>query len=281
MALFDLKMDQGPVAEIILNRPEKYNALAASFWHDFPQAMTEIDKNPAIRAVILSANGDHFSAGMDLDFFATIDAKRQEEEGRFREWLRREILRLQQAVTIVEDIRIPVICVLQGACIGGALDLICAANIRYATQDAYFSIHEINIGMTADLGTLQRLPKLIPAGYVHEMALTGQKMSAQTALKAGLVTEIFADHDAAMAHARKTAQTISEKSPLAIAGTKIALNHSRDHAVGEGLLHMANWNAGMFITEDLALGMKAQKSKTQADFKDMLPLTPKTEGKEK
>lgn len=271
MAIFKVTTN-GPIAEIILNRPEKYNALSSSFWDDFPKAIAQIDQNTTVRAVILSAEGDHFSAGMDLDFFATVEAKRTEEEGRFREWLRREIFRLQHAVTLLEDIRVPVISVIQGACIGGALDLICAANIRYATADAYFSIHEINIGMTADLGTLQRLPKLIPAGYVHEMALTGQKMSAETAERVGLVTKVLPDHEAALSHARAVAASISEKSPLAIAGTKIALNHSRDHSVGEGLAHMANWNAGMFISEDLELGIKAQKSKGQAVFKNILPL---------
>lgn len=270
---FSLKITNGTIAEITLNRPKKHNALSADFWTNFPLALEEIDKNPDIRVVIISAEGKHFSAGIDLDFFETVEKNRAQEEGRFREWLRREILRLQQAINIIEEIRVPVISVIQGACIGGALDLISATNLRYATEDAFFSIHEINIGMTADLGTLQRLPKLIPAGIVHEMAFTGQKLSAEDALKAGLVTKTLPNHDDALEHARKIASLIAEKSPLAIAGTKIALNHSRDHSVADGLSHIATWNAGMFISEDLGLGMQAQKTKTKANYKNTLPLT--------
>jgi len=270
--MFEVISGRGPVAEVILNNPKKHNALAMSFWHDFPAALREIDNDPTIRAIILSANGKHFSAGMDLDFFASIEARGHEEAGRFREWLRREILRLQQAISIMEEIRVPVIAAVQGACVGGALDLICAANIRYASADAFFSIHEINIGMTADVGTLQRLPKIIPAGYVHEMALTGQKMSAAKAETTGLVTAVLPSHEETLKHARSVAVEISEKSPLAVAGTKVALNHSRDHSVADGLAHMATWNAGMFIGEDLSLGMQAQKEKRLPNYKDMLVL---------
>lgn len=270
---FDLIVGDGPVAEIVLNRPDKRNALTLPFWEEFPAAVTEIDEQPHIRALIIRSEGPHFSAGMDLSFFTGIDAHRKEaEEGRFREWLRREILRLQDALTVLETTRVPVICAVQGGCIGGALDLICAANIRYASQDAFFSIHEINVGMTADVGTLQRLPKIIPAGYVHEMALTGQKVSAEQAKQMGLVTAVLPTHEEAVEHARSMAALISEKSPLAIVGTKVALNHSRDHSVAEGLAHMSTWNAGMFISEDLSLGLEAQKEKRLPEYKDTLVL---------
>lgn len=208
---------------------------------------------------------------MDLGFFAAVLEKRKEEDGRFREWLYREILRLQSAINRLETIRVPVISVVQGGCIGGALDLICAANIRYCTSDAYFSIHEINVGMTADLGTLQRLPKLISPSIVHELAFTGGKLDAAEAKEFGLVSRVFASQEQALAHAQETARCIASKSPLAVAGTKKALNHARDHAVADGLEHMAAWNAAMFVTEDVELAIDAQCRRSVADFKDLLP----------
>lgn len=272
-ASFDLIVDNGPVAEIVLNRPDKRNALTTSFWKEFPEAVLELDAKPHIRALIIRSEGPHFSAGMDLSFFAAIDArKKEEEEGRFREWLRREILRLQEAITVLETARVPVISAIQGGCLGGALDIVCATNLRYVTADAYFSIHEINIGMTADLGTLQRLPKIVPAGYVHEMALTGCKMPADVACRLGLATAICDTHDALIAHVRSVANAIAEKSPLAIAGTKVALRKARDQSVQDGLEHMASWNAGMFITEDLSLGIEAQRDKRQPEYKNTLIL---------
>lgn len=271
-SMFSVIEDAGPVAEIVLNRPEKHNALAPAFWHEFPDALKKLDADTSTRAIVISSVGQNFSAGMDLSFFDGVYAKQTEESGRFREWLRREILRLQQAITTMEEIRVPVIAVTQGACIGGALDLVCAANIRVATADAYFSIHEINVGMTADLGTLQRLPTLVPLGVAQEMALTGMHMNAQAALGYGLVTHVLQTHEDAMARARKIAKEISAKSPLAIAGTKVALNYSRDHSVQDGLQHIAQWNAGMFISEDLTLGIEAQRKEKTADYKDTLSL---------
>lgn len=268
---FDLVIENGPIAEIRFNRPDKHNALAASFWEDLPQALELVESSLAARVLLLSSKGKHFSAGMDLDFFAAVLEKRKEEDGRFREWLYREILRLQNAITRLETIRVPVISVIQGGCIGGALDLVCAANIRYCTSDAYFSIHEINVGMTADLGTLQRLPKLISPSIVHELAFTGGKLEAAEAKESGLVSRVFACQEEALAYALETARCIAAKSPLAVAGIKKALNHARDHSVADGLDHMAAWNAAMFVTEDVELAINAQRRCNIAEFKDLLP----------
>lgn len=268
---FDLIIGDGPVAEIRLNQPDKHNALSTSFWEDFPAALDLVEASLSKRALVISSSGKNFSAGMDLDFFATVFEKRQEEDGRFREWLYREIIRLQAAINRIETLRIPVISAIHGACVGGALDLICAADIRYSSKDAYFAIHETNIGMTADLGTLQRLPKLIPQGVAHELALTGKKLEANEAKEWGLISSIFESQEQALAGARETALLISEKSPLAIAGIKKALIHGRDHSVVDGLEHMASWNAAMFVTEDVELAIDAQRRREKAEFKDLLP----------
>jgi enoyl-CoA hydratase/carnithine racemase len=260
----------GPIAEVRLSQPDRRNALSASFWEDFPRVLREMDENACVRALILSAEGKSFSAGMDLAFFARVFARENEDPGRYREWVRREIVRLQQAISLLEEVRVPVIAVVQGACIGAGLDLVCATDLRICTAEAYFSIHEINIGMTADLGTLQRLPKSMPPALVNKLAYTGCRLNASEAKAVGFVCDVHADLDAAIRQAHELAGQISEKSPLAIAGTKVALRHARDHSVPDSLQQIAAWNAAMFISEDLRLGMEAQRNKATARYRDIL-----------
>jgi len=261
---------EGDIAEVRLSKPDRHNALSVSFWEDFPRVLREIAENACVRALILSAEGRNFSAGMDLAFFDQVSARENEDPGRYREWIRREILRLQQAISLLEEVRVPVIAVVQGACIGGGLDLVCATDLRICTAEAYFSIHEINIGMTADLGTLQRLPKLMPPTLVNKLAYTGCRLDASEAKAVGFVCDVHVDLDAAMRQAHDLAGQISEKSPLAIAGTKVALRHARDHSVPDSLQQIAAWNAAMFISEDLKLGMEAQRNKAPARYRNIL-----------
>lgn len=261
---------EGAIAEVWLNRPDRHNALPVSFWEDFPRVLRKIDDDTRIRVLILSAEGRSFSAGMDLAFFDRISARENEDPGRYREWIRREILRLQQAISLLEEVRVPVIAVVQGACIGGGLDLACATDLRICTAEAYFSIHEINIGMTADLGTLQRLPKLMSPALVNKLAYTGCRLDASEAKAVGFVCDVHVDLDAAMRQAHELAGQICEKSPLAIAGTKVALRHARDHSVPDSLQQIAAWNAAMFISEDLKLGMEAQRNKAPARYRNIL-----------
>lgn len=268
---FDLIITDSPIAEIIFNQPEHHNVLAASFWKDFPDAIAQIEASTSTRVLVLSSSGKNFSAGMDLSFFSGVFEKRKEQEdGRFREWLHRQIVGLQVVINSVETLQVPVISVIQGGCIGGALDLVCAANIRYCTSDAYFSVHETNVGMTADLGSLQRLPRIIPSGIAHELALTGRKFAANEAKEAGLVSRVLDTQEQALTLAKETASLIAEKSPLAITGIKKSLNYGRDHTVADGLEHIAAWNAAMFVTEDVELAIEAQRSRSKANFKDLL-----------
>lgn len=267
---FELIVTDGTVAEIKFNQPEKHNILSASFWEDFPAALDYLDVSASVRVLLLTSSGKNFCAGMDLAFFSSVFEKSQKEEsGRFREWLRREINRLQNVINRLETIRIPVISVIQGGCIGGALDLICATNIRYCSADAYFSIHETNVGMTADLGSLQRLPRLIPAGIAHELAFSGRKLAADEARESGLVNQVFDTQGEALVFARKMAGLIAEKSPLAITGIKKSLHHARDHTVADGLEYIASWNAAMFINDDIGLALDAQRRHRVADFKNL------------
>jgi len=269
---FDLVMTDGPLAEIRLNKPEKNNRLSDSFWKDFPAALELVDASPSVRVLLISSTGTNFCAGMDLDFFQDIFGKsKAEEDGRFREWLQGKIGELQGAINRLETIKVPVIAVVQGACVGGALDLICAANIRFCTSDAYFSVHETNVGMTADLGSLQRLPTLIPMGLAHELAFTGRKFKAEEARPSGLVNGVFDSLEEALNYSRILAALIAEKSPLAIRGVKKSLHYARDHSVADGLDQISTWNSGMFVNEDVALAIAAQQQRTTAVFKSLLP----------
>lgn len=261
----------GAVAEILMDRAERMNALDTAFWNELPRLLDEVDADPSIRVLLLQGSGKHFSAGMDLDFFPAIRERENGETGRYRDWIRRKVLALQAALTRLETLRVPVIAVTQGACIGGALDLACCTNLRFATADAYFRIHEINIGMMADLGVLQRLPRLLPAALVQELALTGRPMNAAEALQRGFVNAVSDSHEQALQLARETAARIAALSPLAVAGTKAALNHARDHSVADGLEFASLWNAAMFVSEDVPLALAAQKQRGAAQFQDLLP----------
>ncbi len=260
------------VARLTLNRPDAYNAMNVAFWQEFMDVFTDIDDRPEARVVVIEGAGKHFTAGLDLAAFATVTAAEEPvEDGRKRERLRRKILEMQDSFTAMERCRVPVLAAVHGACIGGGIDLTSACDIRYCTEDAFFSIHETNIGMTADVGTLQRLPKLIPEGLVRELSFTGRRMMAAEAMSAGYVNQVYADKAAMMDGVMAIAHEIAAKSPLAVHGCKEMLNYARDHSVEDGLNHIATWNASMLLSEDLMAAVQAQQSKSEAEFKDLLP----------
>ncbi|MCV6591395.1 MAG: crotonase/enoyl-CoA hydratase family protein [Silicimonas sp.] len=260
----------GAVRELRMNRPDKANGMNMEFWTELPQIMAALDADPEVRAVLLTGAGKNFSGGMDLACFGEVHKLLNEEPGRAAFALRNLILKLQSAFNALETTRLPVIAAIHGACIGGAVDMIAACDIRIATEDAKFSVEEIHIGMTADVGTLQRLPKLIPLGVVNELAMTGRRFTTQEAKDWGLINTIHADADAVQAAGLELAQSIAAKSPLAISGVKQAVTYARDHAVADGLNQIATWNAGMLRAEDLMKAMQAKMMKSEADFADLL-----------
>jgi enoyl-CoA hydratase len=224
-----------------------------------------------VRAVVIASTGKHFTAGMDLSVFGGVAGNEPKvDRARQNEQLRRNVLEMQQSFSAIEESRVPVIAAIQGGCIGGGVDLISACDIRLCTADAWFCIQEINIGMVADVGTLQRLPYLIPEGLIRELAYTGRRLPAERAMKAGLLNEVFADQAAMVAAATAMAHEIAAKSPLAIAGTKAMLTYARDHSVADGLNHIATWNAGMLHSDDLTEALAAQKQKREPIFADLL-----------
>ena len=267
---FEVEESRG-IAHVRLSRGDKANSMIPEFWSELPAIVNEISDAGRARVIVLSAEGRHFCSGMDLSVFTSGSgiATESGEVGRQRANVRLNLLHLQRSLTALEEARMPVLAAIQGACVGGGVDLVTAADCRYATADAWFSIHEINIGMTADVGTLQRLPKLIPVGVAREYAYTGRRMPAQRARELGLVNEVFDDHASMMEAVMDIASEIASKSPLALYGTKEALNYSRDHSVEESLRHIALWQSGMLHPDDIIESLKAQSEGRAAAFEDL------------
>lgn len=257
------------IAQLTLNRPDKSNAFDADMWQALHDALRWADDTPEVRVVILSGAGKNFCAGIDLAMLMNIQHIIQNDcEGRKREALRRLILQLQGDISSLEHCRKPVIAAIHGACVGGAIDLITAADIRFASADAYFAVREIDMGMTADVGTLQRLPRIVGEGVARELCLTGRRVDATEAASLRLVNRVLDTPEALLAHARQVAAEIAGKSPLAVRGTKQVLNYSRDHSVADSLEYVANWNAAMLLSADIQQAVMASMSKTPARFAD-------------
>lgn len=271
---FDVEVtDQ--VAHIKMIRPEKVNSMVASFWNDLPVIVDELSASGSVRAVVLSGEGKHFCSGMDLSVFAgeptLSDTSGPKHPSRRGERFRTTVLKLQDTFTALERARMPILCAIQGACVGGAIDMVSAADLRYATESAFFSIAEINIGMTADVGTLQRMPRLVPEGIVKELAYTGRRWTAQEALAAGFVNRLFPDHDALLAGVMDVATEIASKSPMAVWGTKRSMQYGREHSVADSLEYIANWNASMLDSDDMAEAFASQAEQRAAAFPDLWP----------
>jgi enoyl-CoA hydratase len=259
------------VAHIVLNRPDELNSMTPAFWRELPQLVDEISDRGSARAIVLSSTGKHFSAGMDISVFTGGDLEddSEVETGRARASLRYNVLHLQDSFTAFERARMPVLAAMQGGVVGGAVDMVTACDMRYATADAWFCIHEINIGMTADVGTLQRLPKLVPEGVVRELAYTGDRMPAARAKEVGLVNEVFEDHATMIDGVLDIAQRIASRSPLAIHGTKEIINYTRDHSTADSLHYMAAWQTGMFQPTDLMESFGAQAEGREPEYEDL------------
>ncbi|USI27240.1 crotonase/enoyl-CoA hydratase family protein [Alteromonas macleodii] len=262
---------EGHIAHVVLNRPDAMNSMIPEFWTELPAAIREIDDEGNARVIVISSTGKHFSAGMDLSVFLNMKEDFKGDPSRRAERMRRIVMLLQDSFTAIEQARMPVIGAVQGGAIGGAVDLLSACDMRYCTQDAFFTIKETQLGMTADVGTLQRLPKLIPIGIVKELAYTGRNFGAAEAQQLGFVNQVFDDQTAMLDAVMKIAQQIAMNSPLAVSGTKTMINYAVEHTVAESLTYMATWQAGMFQMEDVFEAMEAQKTKTLPEYPPLYP----------
>ncbi|MFB3077788.1 MAG: crotonase/enoyl-CoA hydratase family protein, partial [Lysobacterales bacterium] len=258
---------------IQLCRPKQFNTMNAAFWRELPRVVKAIDREAAARVIVISSTGKHFTAGMDLQVFAKMGESAGGEPARYGESFRRLVLELQAAFNALENARMPVLVAIQGGCIGGGVDMVCAADSRYCTADAFFTIKETALAMTADLGTLQRLPHLMPQGLVRELAYTARKFTATEALNTGFVNRVFDTQQEMLIEVMAIAQQIARQSPMAVTGSKEMFNYSRDHGVIESLRYMATWQAGMFSLSDVQQAMKAQMESRDATFEELRPGT--------
>jgi enoyl-CoA hydratase len=253
------------IAHLVLNRPEALNTMNPVFWRELDTVLTQLHRSSDARVLVISSTGKHFSAGMALDVFGgaiTMDDSSAEGRAAIFDMLGD----LQGTFTKLETLRIPVIVALQGGCIGGAVDMVTACCIRYATADAFFCIQEINIGMVADVGTLQRLPKLVPLAVVKELAYTGRRLSAQKALGYGLVNEVFDTPEATLAAALQCAKEIAAKPPVAIWGTKQVIHYTRDHSVEDSLRQMGWVQGAIWSNTHVREAVAAMKDKRAGSF---------------
>jgi enoyl-CoA hydratase len=262
------------IAHLKLNRPDKLNSMSRAFWSALPTIVREIDQNARARVIVISSTGKHFSAGMDLDVFAENGALASGERDPHvaAEAFRHLVADLQGTFSCLDEVRIPVLAAIQGGCIGGAVDMTSACDIRYCTADAFFCIQEINLAMTADVGTFPRLCKLIPEGWVRELAYTGRRLPAEKAKAIGLVNEVYPDHASMMDAVMETAREIAAKNPLAVTGSKVMINYARDHTSKDALDYIAVWQAGMFARSHMAEAFKAQQEKRAPRYPDLSKL---------
>lgn len=279
MECFELEL-KDHVAHLRLSRPQAFNSMTPAFWRELPAIVDQLSDEGEARAIVLSSTGKHFTAGMDLAVFQgdggvanaqaeSGAAERGLEPGRSRSRMRQAALVFQESFNALERARIPVLAAIQGGCIGGGVDMVSACDARYCTADAFFCIQEINIGMTADVGTLQRLPRLVPEGIVRELAYTGRRLSAAKALQVGLVNEVYPNQEAMLAGVLQIAAEIAEKSPLAVWGSKEMMNYTRDHSIADGLNYIATWQAGMFFGGDMAEAFAAKQSGRKPKFQNL------------
>ena len=260
---------EGGIAHLQLNRPERMNTMDPAFFPALRDAVRALDDAGHTRVLVISSTGKHFSAGMALEVFGSDLALLRTDSARKRLAFQDSLRQLMRCFDLLDEARFPVICAVQGGCIGGALDLATACDIRVCSADAFFTLQEIHIGMAADLGVLQRLPKIVPPGVARQMAYTGERLSAERALAVGLVNAVLPDAATLLDHALQLAQQIAAKSPLAVAGSKLALNFARDHGTAAALDQMTLLQSAIFDIDEMAAAIGAWKDKTVAPFEPL------------
>ncbi len=259
------------VAHLTLSRPDALNTMSPRFWRELEHVLDGLHREAAARVLVISSTGRHFTAGMALETFGQgIALDDTSASGRAN--IRESLIDMLGVFDRIAALRMPVIAAVQGGCIGGGLDLVATCDIRYCTRDAFFCIQEINIGMVADLGSLQRLPKLMSHSLLRELAYTGRRLPADRALQSGLVSEVFDTQDAMIDGALATAREIAAKPPVAIVGSKLALDYARDHPVRDSLDHMALLQSALWQTSNVVESLQARTEQRAPRFDDLAPL---------
>lgn len=271
---FDVSIENY-IAHIVLNRPDKRNSMIPEFWDELPVIIKDLDDHARARVIVLSSTGPHFTSGLDTAVFGstiensdnpdTLEKLNRQRGAKFYDTVKY----MQQTFSCLENCRMPVLAAIQGGAIGGGVDLITACDMRYMTADGFLTIFEINIGMTADVGTFPRLTRLLPEGVVKELAYTGRRMLAEEARTLGLVNAVYADHESMLKAVMDIARQIASKAPLAIYGSKRIINYARDHSTADSLDYIGIWNASMLQTAEIDEAMAAAGEKRSGDFVDL------------
>lgn len=272
LAIDNVQSDQHHVAHIELCRPEKLNSLTLDFFRELRDVCQALERRPEVRALVISSTGKHFTAGLDLMALGSLAGDLMSgERSRAAYALRGCVRELQDSISAVEKLRVPVLIAVHGGCVGGGVDLATACDLRYCTADAFFCVQETNVGIVADLGTLQRLPRLIPDGVARELCYTGRRLPAERALAAGLVSAVYPDHKTLLAEVMATAREIASKSPLVVSGVKEMLNYGRDHGVRDGLEYIAAWQSGMLSAQDVMEQASARGQQRPPSYGELPP----------
>ncbi|MFK7966294.1 MAG: crotonase/enoyl-CoA hydratase family protein [Burkholderiaceae bacterium] len=271
---FELTIEN-QIAHIVMSRPDKRNAMIREFWEELPQLIKQIDSQSLARVIVISSTGPHFTSGIDVNMFAqhgaAADGPDKQREKRIQHGadFYSRVKEMQQTFSTLEDCRVPVLAAIQGGCIGGGVDLITACCMRYMTEDAFLTIYETNIGMTADVGTFPRLAKLIPEGIVRELAYTGRRMPAAEARSVGLINGVFPDQASMLEAVMKTATEIASKAPMAVYGCKKMITHARDNTTASTLDYVGIWNASFLSIEEIGEAMQAKQEKRAPQFANL------------
>ena len=262
------------IAHITLSRGEALNTMTKAFWNELPMIVREIDRDVLARVIVISSTGKHFSAGMDLSVFSSDGAVHASGGDKWTraEQFRSNVKQIQHAMNALEEARQPVLIACQGGVIGGAMDMICAGDIRWATENAFFCIQETNIAMVADVGTFPRLQRYASEGWVKQMAYTGERVPAAKAKEIGLVNDVFDTQEAMMEHVMGVAREIAKKDPLTVTGCKALINYGRDHSTADTMDYVGVWNAGMMPAARMQEAMMAMAEKREPEFSELEPL---------
>ncbi|MEL7490239.1 MAG: crotonase/enoyl-CoA hydratase family protein [Pseudomonadota bacterium] len=261
------------IAHLRLNRPEKANSMIKEFWTELPAAINDISDEAKARVIVISSEGKHFSAGMDISVFMDGDLDGETHNRHVNaEAFRHHVKSLQDTFTCLEEARMPVLAACQGGVIGGAVDFVTACDCRYASADAFFCIQETAIGMTADVGTYPRLAKVIPEGWARQMSYTAERVPAETAKAIGLVNEVYESADAMLDGVMGIARQIAAHAPLAVTGAKRMINYARDHSTADSLDYIGLWNASMLNSEDIKKTYMAKAQKAAPQYDELRPV---------
>ena len=272
---FELNVSDN-IAHIILNRPEKRNAMIAEFWAELPEIIRDIDDNAKARVIVISSTGPVFCAGIDIGMFQNdIGGTQDKNHPQYGAGFYLHVKYLQDALSALEQCRIPVLAAVQGGCYGAGVDMITACDMRYGTQDSFITIYEINVGMTADVGTFPRILNHMSEGVVRELAYTGRNMPADECKARGLFNEVYADQNAMLEAVMDIAREIASKPPLAVYGCKRIISYSRDHSTADSLDNIAIWNMSMLNPSEMMEAMISGKQKRVGNFQDLPQATKK------